>query len=68
MKEREFYSVKLRKKVMVDAEDICVKYFDNKRTGKTPALCVNSDKYGCKMVKFISRESAKEMIEKYGKC
>lgn len=68
LKEREFYCVKLRKVVTCKTEDICVKVFKNKRSGNTPALRAICPKTGIQLTKFIKRDSADKMIEKYGKC
>lgn len=70
MKEREFYCVKCKKRVVLPACDINVIIYKNKKSGKTPALTGFHSKCGTKLTKFIKRdpEYVKKMIDKYGIC
>ena len=69
MKEREFYCVSCRSRVMVPAEDICVKIYKNKKMvgGKVPTL-KSYCKCDCKLTKFIKHKDTNKMIDKFGKC
>ena len=70
MKERQFYCVACRKKVMAKADDICVKVFKNKRMvgGKVPALRSYCAKCDVNLTKFIKHDKLGSMQSKYGKC
>ena len=70
MKSNEFYCVKCRCTVKLDAEDVCVVYLKNSRrkSGKMPALRGNCRDCDCKMTKFIKEDDAKKMTTKFGKC
>ena len=68
MKVNEFYCVKCRKAVKIGADDICLKYFKNKKIGKVTALRAQCSKCDTNLTKFVKHDSAKKLEEKYGKC
>jgi len=69
MLERQFYCVKCRKKVVVPAEDVCVKTYKNKRIrGGSPALVARCAKCDTKVTKFIKADHKVAMIKKFGRC
>jgi hypothetical protein len=68
MKQNQFYCVACRKKVTIPSEDICVKIYNNKRSGKTPALRAYCEKCKVNLTKFIKRASTDRMLKKYGRC
>lgn len=68
MKTNQFYCVSCRKKVIVSADDICVKYIKNSRVGRIPALKGECSKCDTKLTKFVKRDDAKKLEKKYGKC
>ena len=68
MKTNEFYCVKCRKIVKVTGENICLKYFNNKKIGKVPALRAVCKKCDTNLTKFVKHSLAKNLEERYGKC
>lgn len=66
MKERQFYCVLCRKKVMCPAEDIHFKMLKNKKIkGGMPALKCGCQKCGTRLTKFVKRKDAKRLKAKY---
>ena len=67
MKELEFYCVSCGKKVMIPKDDVYVKVAKNsKRKGGVPMLKGKHQKCGCKVNKFIKKDSVSSMKKKYG--
>lgn len=68
LRENEFYCVSCRARVKSDSDSICVKVYNNSRSGPTPALKGECSSCGAKLTKFIKRDSTEKMVSKYGKC
>lgn len=69
LKENEFYCVSCRGRVNVNNDDICVKIYNNSRTGlMSPALRGKCTECNTNLTKFITHSSVNTMIQKYGKC
>lgn len=68
MKTNQFYCVSCRKKVSILSDNICLKYINNSRVGKIPALKGECNKCDTKLTKFVKRDDAKKLEKKYGKC
>ena len=62
LKERQFYNVKTRKKVMIPKKDITVVKFKN---GAYALFAVSKE--GTKMFKLFSESKIDSMQKKYGK-
>tara|TARA_Y100000389_G_C17345012_1_gene455384 strand:+ start:86 stop:313 length:228 start_codon:yes stop_codon:yes gene_type:complete len=67
LKQKEFYCVKCRKRVLAD--DICVQMLKNKKVkGGVPTLsgyCNNCDTL---LYKFIKHADKSKLNKKFGKC
>jgi len=69
LKQEEFYCVSCRGRVKVEGGDICVKIYNNSKTGRsTPALRGRCSKCGTNLTKFIKTTSTSAMLSKYGVC
>ena len=67
LKQSEFYCVGCRQVITVDNGTICVKSIKNRRSGSVPALQAKCD-CGCKLTKFVKRDSIKSLTIKFKKC
>lgn len=66
MKERQFYCVSCRRKVMCPADDIHFKIIKNKRIkGGMPALKSVCNKCDTRLTKFVKRKDASKLKAKY---
>jgi len=66
--ENAFYCVRCRDHVRADKDTMCVTVYNNKRSGKTPALRAKCPTCSTNLTKFIARDKQAELTEKYGKC
>jgi hypothetical protein len=70
LKEREFYCVKDRKKVIISEKDICFKNIKNTKmpSGNTPALVAYCKNCDCNLTKFIPLSKVESLKNKYETC
>ena len=68
MKANQFYCVKCRKFVTIKQDDICFKYIKNKKIGKMPSLKAECSKCETSLTKFVKRDDATKLKNKYGTC
>ena len=68
LKQREFYCVSCRGRVICDSKNIGVALFKNKRMigGVAPALRAECPKCQTNLTKFIKHCDTKKFIDKYG--
>ena len=68
--QRQFYCVKCRSRKTIQADDICVKKYTNKRIigGYTPTLKGKCNTCGTTLTKFIKHKDEEKLTAKYGKC
>jgi hypothetical protein len=68
LRENEFYCVSCRARKNSDSGSICVKVYNNSRSGPTPTLKGQCSVCGTNLTKFIKRDSTERMVRKYGEC
>lgn len=69
LKQQEFYCVKCRNRVKINADDICVTTLKNKKVkGGVPTLIGSCAKCDTDMYKFIKRADKARLTKKFGRC
>lgn len=70
MKEREFYCVKCRARVVLPAQNICLTRYKNKNAPAkyVPALMGECHKCATRVSKFVPRNMEGTLLARYGEC
>ena len=68
MNKNQFYCVKCRKRVTLNADDIRITSFNNKKVGrKIPAMVGNCRSCDTRVSKFIPVDDKDKLVAQYGK-